>query len=93
MELKNYKELAVKHVLPNLLNAFPNICKCEKCKLDIMAIALNSLEPQYIVTDTGSLYAQVVEMDLQYEANIMKAILDGISVVSTNPMHEVKIEK
>jgi hypothetical protein len=32
-------------------------------------------------------------MSLQYEANIMKAVLDGISVVSSNPMHEVKIDE
>ncbi len=89
MELKNYKEYAVDHVLPNLLRAFPNICKCDKCLMDIKAIALNNLEPQYIVTDKGGLYAQVKEMSLQYEANIMKAVLDGISVVSDKPMHDV----
>jgi competence protein ComFB len=90
MELKNYKEYAVDHVLPNILKAFPDICVCEKCLLDIKAIALNSLEPQYVVTEKGELYAQVKEMSLQYEANIMKAVLDGISVVSSNPMHEKK---
>lgn len=90
MDLKNYKEYAVDHVLPNLLRAFPDICKCEKCLLDIKAIALNNLEPQYVVTDRGGLYAQVKEMSLQYEANIMKAVLDGISTVSENPMHTIK---
>ncbi|MBI9012000.1 MAG: late competence development ComFB family protein [Clostridiales bacterium] len=90
MELKNYKEYAVDHVLPNLLRAFPDICKCDKCLMDIKAIALNNLEPQYVVTDKGGLYAQVKEMSLQYEANIMKAVLDGISVVSEHPMHEIK---
>jgi len=90
MELKNYKEYAVDHVLPNLLRAFPDICKCEKCLMDIKAIALNNLEPQYVVTGKGELYAQVKEMSLQYEANIMKAVLDGISVVSEHPMHEIK---
>ncbi len=90
MELKNYKEMAVEHVMPNLLKAFPNICKCDKCLMDIKAIALNKLDPQYVVTNMGGLYAQVTEMSLQYEANIMKAILDGISLVSANPMHEIK---
>jgi competence protein ComFB len=93
MELRNYKELAVDHVLPNLLRAFPDICKCDKCLMDIKAIALNNLEPQYVVTDKGSLYAQVKEMSLQYEANIMKAVLDGISVVSDNPRCEIKVNE
>lgn len=92
MELKNYKEYAVNHVLPNILKAFPDICTCDKCLLDIKAVALNKLEPQYIVTEKGNLFAQVNEMSLQYEANIMKAVLDGISVVSANPMHENKNE-
>lgn len=88
MELKNYKELAVAHVLPNILKAFPDICTCDKCLLDIKAIALNELKPQYVVTDLGELYAHVTEMDLQYEANIMKALLDGISQVSKKPQHD-----
>lgn len=89
MELKNYKVYAVDHVMPNLLKAFPQICKCEKCLLDIKAIALNNLTPQYVVTDKGELYAQINEMSLQYEANIMKAVLDGISQVSENPQHDI----
>ena len=87
MELRNYKEYALDHVMPNILKAFPNICKCEKCLMDIKAIALNHLEPQYVVTNKGELYAQVNEMSLQYEANIMKAVLDGISQVSSHPRH------
>ena len=27
-----------------------DICKCEHCRLDMMAIALNKLPPKYIVT-------------------------------------------
>lgn len=90
MELKNYKEFAVDHVMPNLLKAFPDICKCDKCMLDIKAIALNNLTPQYVVTNKGELYAQINEMSLQYEANIMKAVLDGISLVSDNPQHDIQ---
>lgn len=88
MFLKNYMELAVDHVMPNLLKAFDDICTCEKCLLDIKAIALNKLKPHYVVTRKGELYSKVDEMDGQFEADIMKSLIDAIQIVSRNPRHE-----
>lgn len=87
MLLKNYMELAVDHVLPNLLKAFDNICTCEKCILDIKAIALNKLKPHYVATRKGELYTKVDEMEGQFEADVMKALIDAIQIVSKNPRH------
>lgn len=87
MQLKNYMELAVDHVLPNLLKAFDNICTCEKCLLDMKAIALNKLKPHYVATRKGELYSKVDEMDGQFEADVMKALIDAIQIVSKNPRH------
>lgn len=87
MFLKNYMEIAVDHVLPNLLKAFENICTCEKCKLDMKAIALNKLKPHYVVTDKGALYSKVEEMNGQFETDVMKSLIDAIDIVSKNPRH------
>ena len=43
-KLKNHFETEVNALLDAILNRYDNICKCEKCKLDIKAIALNSLK-------------------------------------------------
>lgn len=87
MKLVNYMEIAVEHLMPNLLNAFPDLCKCDHCLLDIKAIALNNLRPHYVVTEKGQMYSQLEEMKVQFETDILKALIDAISVVSKNPRH------
>lgn len=88
MYLHNYMEVAVEHVLPNLMKVFPKICFCEKCQMDIKALALNNLKPHYIVSDKGQLYTKVQEMGIQFEADIMKALIDAIAVVGAKPQHD-----
>ncbi len=90
MELRNYMEISVEHFLPNLLRAFPDICKCDHCLMDIKAIALNSLKPHYVVTQKGEMYSKLDEMNLQYETDILKALIDAITIVSKSPRHEVE---
>ncbi|MCK8058892.1 MULTISPECIES: late competence development ComFB family protein [unclassified Fusibacter] len=88
MHLKNYMEIAVDHIMPNLLKAFPDICVCEMCILDIKAIALNHLKPHYTVTDAGETWSKIEEMRIQFEADIMKALIDAINIVSKSPRHD-----
>lgn len=94
MHLRNYMEVAVDHIMPNLLKAFPGICVCEACKLDIKAIALNNLKPHYTVTEAGETWSKIDEMRIQFEADIMKALIDAITVVSKAPRHgdEIRVK-
>ena len=85
--LKNYMEDVVEHTLPSMLKAFPNICTCEHCILDIKAITLNNLKPHYVVTQKGEVYSKVNEMYLQAQTDVMKAIIDAIDIVSNNKRH------
>lgn len=87
MRLVNYMEIAVEHYLPNLLKAFPEICTCPHCLLDIKALTLNQLKPHYIVTERGELYSKIDEMSLQFETDVLKALVDSISKVSKSPRH------
>lgn len=88
MELKNYMEIAVEHVLPNLLKAFPSFCTCKHCMMDVKAMALNQLKPHYVVTEKGEMYTKVREMNIQFEADVMKALIDAITKVAQNPRHD-----
>lgn len=87
LTLKNYMEIAVENTLPSLLKAFDSICTCERCLLDIKAIALNNLKPHYIVSDKGEIYSKINEMYIQFETDVMKALIDAIAIVSKNPRH------
>ena len=86
--LKNFSEVEVNKLLGHILNGYDNICKCEKCKLDIKAIALNSLSTKYIVSEQGEIYTSALtEVDKQEKINVTTAITKAIEIVSANPKH------
>lgn len=86
--LKNYMEHVVDRLLPKVLYQHEDICRCDKCIEDIKAITLNNLKPMYIVTDKGSVYSKVNELELQFRANVLKELVKAIKIVSQNPKHE-----
>ncbi|MGH4118139.1 late competence development ComFB family protein [Clostridium sp.] len=87
-KLKNYSETEVSKRLSEILKGYDNICKCEKCKLDITAIALNSLDTRYIVSEQGEIYAKAfAEVDKQEKINVTTAITKAIEIVAGNPKH------
>lgn len=88
-KLRNYSEELVDQLLPKTLQSYNNICKCDKCILDIKAYALNSIKPKYVVTDQGEIYTRVLnEINKQEIINIVESIMKAIEIVSKNPKHE-----
>lgn len=87
MHLHNTMEKAVFNIIDRVLSKKEDVCKCEKCKLDIIAIALNNLPPKYVVTEKGHLYSKVNEMEIQFEADIVKELVKAIETVSKSPQH------
>lgn len=86
--LKNYMEDAISHLLPSVLEDYTDICKCEKCLLDIKAITLNSLKPMYSATTDGSVYLKLNEMNNQFRIDIINSIMKAVEIVSRNPRHD-----
>ena len=86
--LINFSETEVSILLEKILLRYDTICKCEKCKLDIKALALNSLSTKYIVSEQGEMYTKVLtEVDKQEQINVVMAITKAIDIVSANPRH------
>ncbi|MDM8534282.1 late competence development ComFB family protein [Clostridiaceae bacterium HSG29] len=88
MKVHNYMENAVDKLIEKVLDQYDNICKCEICRNDIKAIALNDLKPHYVAIHKGDLYSKVDEMYIQFEADIFRALVHAIEIVSKNPRHE-----
>ncbi len=86
MILKNYMEEVAFRAFDDVTKGM-DICKCEKCKLDIIAIALNKLPTKYVVTDKGELYAKVDNLRGQFEADIITAMTQAAMTVGKNPKH------
>lgn len=86
-QLKNYMEEIVFSLIGEVLDDI-NMCKCEKCVLDIAAIALNDLPPKYIVTEQGELYSKVNTLKYQFEVDVIAAITKAAVLVKRNPKHK-----
>lgn len=84
--LKNYMEEVVFSLIEEILEDI-NMCKCEKCLLDIAAIALNDLPPKYVVTEQGELFSKVSILKNQFEVDVIAAITKAAVLVKRNPKH------
>ena len=84
--LKNFNEDWVKIYLDRHISSF-GVCTCESCRLDIMAIALNKLPPQYVVTEREEAYASMSEMSQQRMIDIVTVITEAVMIVQSRPSH------
>jgi len=87
MVLHNYMEDIVRGLLDELLADKPALCGCEKCHLDMMALALNKLHPKYVVTDKGRVYVKLAELELQFRADVARELAKAIDFVKAHPKH------
>ncbi|MGB9679460.1 MAG: late competence development ComFB family protein [Thermoanaerobacteraceae bacterium] len=86
MYLKNYMEDAVDEMLDKVLKDM-DVCKCDRCRMDIKALALNNLPPKYVVTEQGELFVKTNELVRQFEVDIIKAITMAAIKVNNNRRH------
>jgi len=85
-QIKNYMEEIVFNQMKDVLTDI-NMCTCDKCMLDIAAIALNDLPPKYIVTEKGELYSKINTLKQQFEVDVIAAITKAAVLVKRNPRH------
>ena len=60
-------------------------CKCDRCKKDIFALALNKLPPRYVVIPQES--PGLPNMDSQFSAQVLTALIQSVLQVRRNPRH------
>ncbi len=63
------------------------LCPCERCRMDVLALSLNSLPPKYVVTEFGDIVTNVDLDSSQWKADIMMAVLKAVNVVKGKPRH------
>ena len=75
-------------VLSNLdatLDRF-NCCKCDKCKKDIAALALNRLKPHYVVMSEQDEDHRKKNEEM-YASEVTSALIQAILMVKKEPRH------
>ncbi len=83
--LVNLMEELVLSRLDSTIQRF-NCCRCDKCKKDIAALALNRLAPHYTVI-TGDLEEKQKEAEEKYASEVTGALVQAILVVKKEPRH------
>lgn len=83
MSIRNYMEDVVRDVLEILLKERAGICKCQQCKKDMMAFALNRLPPKYIVSERGFTHSFIEEINnVDWKADVVTVVNLGIDLIS-----------
>jgi len=87
LELHNYSEKVVREILGELLSRKNDICKCDRCRLDMMAIALNNLPPQYYVSDKGEVFSKLMATYAELRTKVLTEVTKAIMQVEKQPYH------
>lgn len=93
MVLKNVMEDLVCRMIdyladhPRLLGDDAGFCFCPNCRMDVSAIALNRLQPKYVVTDRGEALARAERLQTQSDVDILGAVVNAIHIVKKAPQH------
>lgn len=90
----NYTEIAVKNVINELFESFrgtESYCACEICKSRAAAMALNDLQPQYVVSEAEFMAAKAQYQSPAATATLIAIVMDAIRKVITNPRHETRL--
>lgn len=93
MEVTNYMERVVEKEMKQVLDKFPELCKCEECLADIKALTLNHLVPHYVATEKGELYTKLDSVKVQNEVDVTAAIIEAIKIVKQKPHHHITEQK
>jgi competence protein ComFB len=64
-------------------------CKCERCKDDILAYAMNRLPSRYVSTDEGNAYVKAQYLNPQLQSDILRELAIAVDVVGKKPRHDV----
>lgn len=85
--LKNYMEDVVMSVYDDYRRRHPEICQCEQCRLDVIALALTRLRGMYAATPEGEILTRVARDDRQVRADALIAVMEASRIVAEKPRH------
>lgn len=88
VKITNYMEILVYEFIDKVVEEM-DLCRCERCRMDIAALSLNSLTPKYVVSYDEILYAKINLLYQQFEVDIMTAVSKAAISIKENPRHEL----
>lgn len=87
LSMVNAIEPIVKTILEEWQQTYPLKCACDQCKLDILVIALNHLQPKYVTSKAGEVYIKTLLLNNQLRSDVVRELTKAAAVVGQNPRH------
>lgn len=84
--LRNLTEDIVVEELDSMIDIL-DVCKCDRCRLDIASYALNRLPAKYVCTTQGELMSKLSIIDSDFKIRVATEITKGAEIVKRNPRH------
>lgn len=85
-EIFNVMQVLVEESAEKYMTMF-NLCSCPRCKADVRALALNNLQPKYVVMEDGEYIPRITVYERQFSATVTAQILRACNVVAEFPRH------
>ena len=86
--LKNYMEDITRRNIDEQFETREDICKCDRCKMDILAYSLNNLPARYVVTDRGHIFTNLKEMEMHFMADVTREVFKAVEFVKAHKRHQ-----
>ncbi|MBM7624975.1 late competence development ComFB family protein [Sporohalobacter salinus] len=84
----NLLEKVVKTEIEEVLIEKENVCDCEQCQRDILALTLSSLKPRYAGSKEGRVILESTDISSeQTKMDVVKEILKAVEKVKRTPHH------
>lgn len=87
MKLRNLMEDQVETALTELIVRSPDVCACDRCRVDMMAFALNNLPPRYVVDESGTMGGYLEATAASLRADVEYCVSWAIQMISARPRH------
>jgi chemotaxis protein methyltransferase CheR len=92
-KLRNIIEDIARDHLNSALTLRYDICTCSICKNDMLAFVLSRVPARYVTTEQGALHTIIQQHRIEHQAEIGRAIIEAIDIISKSPRHQVKEDK
>lgn len=86
--MKNFMEDLVLELLDEALQANPEFCRCEKCRQDVVLLALSKIKGSYASSLLGEIFARVEQSDRQVRTDVLLAVMQALRQVAAYPRHD-----
>ena len=84
--LHNYMEDILQEKIEHTMKVL-RACSCERCRMDILALALNGLPPAYAVAASDDSVERIKKLRREYEVKVTAVLIKAIQQVKSEPRH------